>query len=105
MSLPGLCVDEERLHPDRIHLWGQFNTAWLGIFQKQKDMLEAGRQITAPQSLMSQKFINKMMNDLIRLCDSIEKFGLVDYQLGVAEERIVASMSSYTLLCTKLIGF
>ncbi|KAH8821689.1 hypothetical protein F5884DRAFT_98538 [Xylogone sp. PMI_703] len=85
----GLTVDEVGLHGDRIRLWGEFNTAWLSIFQKQKDMLESGQRIQPPQSLISTGFITKMAKDLIRLCDAIEKHGLVDYQYGVEEERII----------------
>lgn len=88
----GLTVDEVNLHADRIRLWGEFNTAWLGIFQKQKDMLQAGQRIQHPQSLMTQDFINKMAKDLIRMCDAVEKHGLVDYQYGVAEEQIIMIM-------------
>jgi hypothetical protein len=89
----GLTVDEVSLYQDRIRLWGEFNTAWLSIFQRQKDMLESGQRIQPPQSLMSQDFINKMAKDLIRMCDAIEKHGLVDYQYGVAEEQIIMSRS------------
>lgn len=91
--IQGLTVDEVNLHADRIRLWGEFNTAWLGIFQKQKDMLQAGQRIKHPQSLMTQDFINKMAKDLIRMCDAVEKHGLVDYQYGVAEEQIIMSKS------------
>jgi len=82
-------LDEVALHSDRIRLWGEFNTAWLSIFQKQKDMLESGQRIQHPQTLMTQEFINKMAKDLIRMCDAVEKHGLVDYQYGVAEEQII----------------
>ncbi|RKF73891.1 hypothetical protein GcM1_242116 [Golovinomyces cichoracearum] len=85
----GLTVDEVSLHADRIRLWGEFNSAWLGIFQKQKDLLESGVRILPPQSLISQEFVNKMARHLIRMCDVVERYGLVDYQLGVAEERIM----------------
>lgn len=34
-----------------------------------------------------------MAKDLIRMCDLIEKYGLVDYQLGVAEEQIIQGWS------------
>ncbi|TVY49532.1 hypothetical protein LOCC1_G000327 [Lachnellula occidentalis] len=74
---------------DRIRLWGEFNTAWLAIFQKQKDLLEAGPRARHSPNLMSQEVINKMAKDLIRMCDAVEKHGLVDYQYGVAEERIM----------------
>lgn len=86
----GLTVDEVSLHEDRIRLWGEFNTAWLGIFQKQKDMLESGMRLPPNQSLMSQETINKMARHLIKMCDLVEKHGLVDYQYGVAEEQIMA---------------
>lgn len=89
VSDEGLTVDEKSLHADRIRLWNEFNTAWLGIFQKQKDILESGLRIQQPQSLMSQDFIAKMAKDLIRMCDAIEEHGLVDYQYGVAEEQII----------------
>ncbi|CAL3966730.1 unnamed protein product, partial [Diplocarpon coronariae] len=81
---------ELTLHGDRIRLWGEFNTAWLGIFQRQKDMLEAGQQLQRGQSLMSRDFIEKMAKDLNRMCDAVEKHGLVDYQYGVAEEQIIS---------------
>jgi hypothetical protein len=55
--------------------------------------LESGQRIQPPQSLMSQDFIKKMAKDLIRMCDAVEKHGLVDYQYGVAEERIIMSKS------------
>jgi hypothetical protein len=42
---------------------------------------------------MTQEFINKMAKDLIRMCDVVEKHGLVDYQYGVAEEQIIMSES------------
>lgn len=89
--MEGLIVDEVALHGDRIRLWNEFNTAWLGIFQKQKDMLESRHQIQPPQSLMTKDFINKMAKDLIRMCDAVERHGLVDYQYGVAEEQIIDS--------------
>lgn len=84
-------MDEVTLHSDRIRLWGEFNTAWLSIFQKQKDMLESGQRIQHPETLMTQEFIKKMAKDLIRMCDAVEKHGLVDYQYGVAEEQIIIS--------------
>ncbi|POS86189.1 hypothetical protein EPUL_002655 [Erysiphe pulchra] len=85
----GLTVDEVSLHADRIRLWGEFNSAWLGIFQKQKDLLQSSVRIMPPQSLIPRDFVSKMAKNLIRMCDMVEKYGLVDYQLGVAEEQII----------------
>jgi hypothetical protein len=42
-------------------------------------MLESGQQIHYSETLMTQEFIKKMAKDLIRMCDAVEKHGLVDY--------------------------
>lgn len=54
-----------------------------------KEMLNTGQPPQDPQSLIDYEFMEKMGRDLVRLCDSIEKHGLVDYQMGVAEEDIL----------------
>jgi len=51
---------------------------------------------------MTQEIINKMAKDLIRMCDAVEKHGLVDYQYGVAEEQIMLSMY-YSILKTEIL--
>ena len=55
------------------------------------DMLEPGQKLQHGQSLITEEFTSKMAKDLIRMCDAIEKHGLVDYQYGVAEEQIISS--------------
>ena len=54
-------------------------------------MMESGQQPQRLQTLISQEGLEKMGRELVRLCDSIERHGLVDYQYGVWEEQIVAS--------------
>ena len=56
--------------------------------------MSSGRQLQRSQSLISQEGLEKMGNELIRLCDSIERHGLVDYQYGVWEEQIMDSAQS-----------
>ncbi|KAL2025133.1 hypothetical protein VTK56DRAFT_135 [Thermocarpiscus australiensis] len=85
----GLTSDDPNLHGERIKLWNDFNHAWLGMFQRQKEMMEAGQQLQRPQSLISLEGLHKMGKELVRLCDSIERHGLVDYQYGVWEEQII----------------
>ncbi|THV46894.1 hypothetical protein BGAL_0351g00010 [Botrytis galanthina] len=94
----GLTVDETALHADRIQLWNEFNAAWLSIFTRQHDFLESGQRKQEQQTLMSLDFINKMGTNLTRLCDSVEKYGLVDYQYGVGESQIIDILLS----CQKL---
>lgn len=94
----GLTSDDQNLHDERIKLWNDFNHAWLAMFQRQKEMMESGQQLQRGQSLVPQDGLQKMGKDLVRLCDSIERHGLVDYQYGVWEEQIIASRlrSSFT---------
>ena len=54
-------------------------------------MMESGQQLQRPQSIIPQEGLQKMGKDLVRLCDSIERHGLVDYQYGVWEEQIIDS--------------
>lgn len=85
----GLTADNEVLHQDRIKLWRDFNYAWLALCQKQKDMLESNSPLQRGQSLIAKEQLNKMGDDLVRLCNAIERHGLVDYECGVWEEQII----------------
>ncbi|KAH7232527.1 hypothetical protein B0J15DRAFT_517694 [Fusarium solani] len=87
----GLNLDDTNLHADRIKLWDDSNHAWLSLGQRQMELMTSS-QPSRSQSLMSKAMIKKMGNELIRLCDGIERHGLVDYQYGVWEEQIIAGM-------------
>ncbi|KAI3575384.1 hypothetical protein IWW34DRAFT_98707 [Fusarium oxysporum f. sp. albedinis] len=86
----GLNLDDTNLHADRIQLWNDFNHAWLGLGQRQIDLMTSSQQLSKTQSLVPKAMIKKMGNELIRLCDGIERHGLVDYQYGVWEDQITA---------------
>ncbi|QDS77760.1 hypothetical protein FKW77_004955 [Venturia effusa] len=89
----GLVRDDETMHRDRIKLWEEFNTAWLSALQRQKEMtmemLDTGQRPHHPQSLLEADQMEGMGKELVRLCDIMEKHGLVDYQMGVWEEEII----------------
>ena len=91
----GLVRDDETHYQMRLKLWEEFNNCWLGLFQKQLDMVDAmqttGQRPQAPQSIIEYDFIEKMGTKLVKNCDNMEKHGLVDYQMGVWEEEITAS--------------
>jgi hypothetical protein len=84
----GLTTDDQSLRDQRTELWTDFNHAWLAIFQRQKDMMLAGQRSS---NLIAPSKLEKMGKDLIKWCDNIERHGLVDYQYGVEEERILDS--------------
>jgi hypothetical protein len=91
----GLVRDEETQYEDRLRLWEQFNNCWLTTLQKQKDMaqemIKRGQRPQPPQSLIEPDYLEKMGTQLVKNCDNMEKHGLVDYQMGVWEEEIIAS--------------
>ncbi|KAK8135810.1 hypothetical protein PG984_003750 [Apiospora sp. TS-2023a] len=88
----GLAADNPQLHHDRIKLWHDFNHAWLALLQKQKDMVGSGIPPQRGQTLVSEESLKKMGKEIVRLCDGIERHGLVDYEYGVWEEPIIESM-------------
>ncbi|KAG9247866.1 hypothetical protein BJ878DRAFT_538859 [Calycina marina] len=84
----GELVDQTSLHADRIRLWGEFNTAWQALFVRQMDLIMESQVARNDPKLMNVEFIEKMAKNLIAMNDKIEKHGLVDYQMGVEEEKI-----------------
>ena len=86
--------DDQELHGERMKLWNDFNTCWLAVLQRQKDitqeMITSGRAPPPPQSIMQEEFLERMGRDLVRHCDSMERHGLVDYEMGVWEEEIMS---------------
>jgi hypothetical protein len=92
----GLVRDDEAMHPERLKLWTEFNNCWLVALQRQKELtLDArakglpGGRPTPPLTLMEAELMENMGKEIVRLCDIMEKFGLVDYEMGVWEEDII----------------
>ncbi len=91
----GLVRDDEAHYAQRLRLWEEFNTCWLATLQRQKTMTQeivnTGQRPQHPKTLIDYDFLEKMGTQLVKNCDNMEKHGLVDYQMGVWEEEIVAS--------------
>ena len=67
-------------------------------------MLRTGQRPAPPQSLIPTTFLENMGRDLVRLCDGMERHGLVDYEMGVWEEEIISRMLLYFPLFFPLEG-
>lgn len=93
LTTPGLDKDTPSLSADRLAIWDEFNRAWLTTLSRQHtltlEMLKTSQAPPEPQSLMTSMMMEALGRDLVHLCDSVERFGLVDYQMGCAEEEIV----------------
>jgi hypothetical protein len=90
-------VDDANLHAGRIKLWNDFNHAWLALGQRQLDFVESGQRLSRSQNILSREALERMGDELIRLCDGLERHGLVDYQYGVWEDQIVAGKLAMTM--------
>ena len=94
----GLTHDDQEQQERRFKLWTDFNHCWLAVLQKQKDttlaMLGPGAPVPPPAGGMLQEpFLERMGRELVALCNHMERFGLVDYQMGVWEEEIMNGAS------------
>lgn len=94
------------MHQQKLALWNNFNDCWLALLQRQLDetqrMLETG---LPPAEILPAEDLEKMGDNLERHCDELAKFGLVDYEMGVAEEHIEESKPTtlekfQSILCT-----
>ncbi|KAK5945020.1 hypothetical protein PMZ80_002223 [Knufia obscura] len=86
----GLHHDDEESHEPRLLLWRELNHAWEALGQRQKSITENALRIRQqPLDFLSATNIQDLIEQLIRLCDQIEKYGLVDYEMGIWEEQIV----------------
>jgi len=91
LTSAGLHHDDEESHEQRIQIWRELNHAWEALGYKQKSITEnALRTHQAPPDLLSATKIQELIEQLIQLCDQIEKYGLVDYEMGIWEEQVVA---------------
>ncbi|KAI4147620.1 MAG: hypothetical protein L6R39_003063, partial [Caloplaca ligustica] len=90
----GLASDNQGSRTEHLRLWNEFNLCWLAVLQRQKDdthqMIDSGQPPGAPQNLLPEAFLERMAEALVSLCDGMEKYGLVDYQMGVWEEEIMS---------------
>jgi hypothetical protein len=69
----GLHQDEQNPQFELIQVGRDFNTCWLALGQKQKDLTEeAIRYRISDSNLLPAETIQAMVDELIKLCDLIE---------------------------------
>ncbi|KAL9591273.1 MAG: hypothetical protein Q9179_007889 [Wetmoreana sp. 5 TL-2023] len=91
----GLVSDDQSLREERLKLWEEFNLCWLAVLQRQKDdtqMIMNTGQGWPPRSILRENFLERMAESLVQHCDGVEKYGLVDYQMGLWEEEIISTI-------------
>ncbi|KAL7649194.1 hypothetical protein ACMYSQ_012420 [Aspergillus niger] len=90
----GILYDDAAVHPRQLRLWSEFNICCLAVWQKQKDLTRASMKanIPLPDPCLNISQIETFGEELIAICDRIEKHGLVDYEVGVWEEEILSML-------------
>ncbi|KAI4095557.1 MAG: hypothetical protein LQ348_001091 [Seirophora lacunosa] len=93
----GLVTDIQLPRQERLKLWSEFNTGWLAVLQCQKDetqrMIDTGQPPVPPGNVLQGAVLERMGEALVSFCDGVEKYGLVDYQMGVWEEEIMSILT------------
>lgn len=54
-------------------------------------MIDTGQPPVPPGNVLQGAVLERMGEALVSFCDGVEKYGLVDYQMGVWEEEIMSS--------------
>lgn len=66
-----------------------------------EEMVQTNQAPREPQSIMNPQTLEHLSRELVRLCDNVETHGLVDYQMGVAEEEIMDRKLGFSArICT-----
>ncbi|KIW17211.1 hypothetical protein PV08_04402 [Exophiala spinifera] len=86
----GLHHDDESNHLERIQLWTELNLCWEALGQKQKEVTEEALRTTRLSGdMLSSEKITSLIDELISMCDQLEQYGLVDFEMGIWEEQII----------------
>ncbi|EXJ71910.1 uncharacterized protein A1O5_04411 [Cladophialophora psammophila CBS 110553] len=90
----GLHHDDETRHAERIDFWRELNLCWEALGQKQKEITEeALRTKRQPVDVLSAEAVTSLVEELVSMCDQLEQYGLVDFEMGIWEEQIVRIFS------------
>ena len=93
------------MYAGRLQFWKIFNTCWQALGQKQKDVTsEAMRTGRKPEGMLSVGRIKMLMDDLVGMCNQLEPYGLVDFEMGIWEEQIIdVFIEGLDLLCPRAV--
>lgn len=82
----GLCNDDPNpaKREEKIYVWELFNFCWLAALQKQKELSTSGGP-----GLLDASTLKNMGHEVISCGNGLERFGLVDYQQGLWESKII----------------
>jgi len=83
----GLTTDDPSLFQDRCAFWRDLNNGWLYLFRCEVMNITAGS--SSPEQMLSQVHLELIGREIVRWADTLEPKGLVDYELGFYEEKLI----------------
>ena len=88
-----------KAHKSRLDLWQDFNHCWLAFLQRQYDDTISGRRSKSSRlkdtNVLSFDMLEEVGDEVVRINDRLEGYGLVDYQMGFWESEILDCKSAW----------
>jgi hypothetical protein len=95
MSLLGLTEDHEDSKEKQTNFWKSFNYAWLATLQHQyylaNEMIRDDQSMRNSDAIIGARTLERLAKEVVQFCDDVEKYGLVDYEMGFWEDEILGS--------------
>ncbi|KAK9376642.1 uncharacterized protein V1513DRAFT_429951 [Lipomyces chichibuensis] len=85
----GLADDNSLPYDCRLQFWRLFNRSWIGVISRNWLMSGGGTAVAQGPTSLTRQQLEDMAELVISLSDNIQRYGLVDYEMGVWEERIL----------------
>ncbi|KAK9363490.1 hypothetical protein V1504DRAFT_170050 [Lipomyces starkeyi] len=85
----GLADDNSLPYDCRLQFWRLFNRSWIGVISRNWLMSGGGTTVAQGPTSLTRQQLEDMAELVISLSDNVQRYGLVDYELGVWEELIL----------------
>ncbi|KAK9380117.1 uncharacterized protein V2V93DRAFT_371689 [Kockiozyma suomiensis] len=85
----GLVDDTTLTHESRLRFWALFNHTWLALLSR---ALSSAADVSAQITLLSPTQLDECAAEIVDLSDALQRYGLVDYEIGVWEDRLIECM-------------
>ncbi|ODQ55695.1 hypothetical protein SAICODRAFT_33078 [Saitoella complicata NRRL Y-17804] len=89
----GLTTDDAELYDQRFSFWRDLNDNWSNLFHRNVGLLSDNHAPVGTQRLNEMQLGN-LGQHIIRWSDILERFGLVDYDLGLQEDRCLKAIEA-----------
>ena len=93
-------------HQERLRFWSDIHNCWLVFLQKQFDVSQSVRSTKSSRSsnanMLSRSMLEELGDEVVRISDRLEAFGLVDYEMGFQERELITRECQPTVFNRKV---